>query len=38
VRIEPNAVHLRQHGADLVVPLGRPGTGGHSVSEGETAP
>lgn len=38
VRIEPNAVLLRQHGADFVVPLGRPGTGRHSVSEGETAP
>jgi len=37
VRIEPNAVHLREHGADLVVLLGRPGTGRQSVSEGETA-
>jgi hypothetical protein len=38
VRIEPNTVHLRQNGADFVVHLGRPGMGGHSVSEGETAP
>jgi hypothetical protein len=37
VQIEPNAVHLREHGADLVVLLGRPGTGRQSVSEGETA-
>ena len=37
VRIEPNAVHLREHGADLVVLLGRPGTGRQLVSEGETA-
>jgi hypothetical protein len=37
LRIEPNAVHLRQHGADLVVPLGRPTAAEPTVSQGETA-
>jgi hypothetical protein len=37
VRIDPDAVHLRQHGNELVVPLGHAAAAG-KLSQGETAP
>jgi len=36
VRIDPDAVHLREHGNELVVPLGHAAVG--KPSQGETAP
>jgi hypothetical protein len=37
VAIEQGAVRLREHGADLVVSLGRPGNG-RQLAQGETVP
>ena len=37
VRIEPDAVHLREHGNELVVPLGHAAVVG-KASQGETVP
>jgi hypothetical protein len=37
VRIEPDAVHLREHGNELVVPLGHAGVAA-KTSRGETVP
>ncbi len=37
VRIDPDAVHLREHGNELVVPLGHVG-GAVTPSQGETTP
>ena len=37
VRIDPDAVHLREHGNELVVPLGHATAAG-KPSQGETAP
>jgi hypothetical protein len=37
VRIEPDAVHLRQRGEDFVIPLGRLGRSRQPISQGETA-
>ena len=37
VRIESNAVHLREHGSELVVPLGH-GAAAAKPSQGETSP
>jgi hypothetical protein len=37
VRIDPDAVHLREHGNELVVPLGHAAAAGKS-SQGETSP
>jgi hypothetical protein len=36
VRIDPDAVHLREHGNELVVPLGHAAAG--KLSQGETPP
>ena len=38
VRIEPDAVHLREHGNELVVPLGHVAAAAAKTSQGETVP
>jgi hypothetical protein len=38
VAIEQGAVRLREHGADLVVSLGRPSNGRPQLAQGETLP
>lgn len=38
VRIDADAIHLREHGAEIVVPLGRADAAGQPRSRGETAP
>jgi hypothetical protein len=38
VTIEADAVHLRDRGTALVIPLGRPGNGRPPIVQGETVP
>jgi hypothetical protein len=38
VSIEQGAVRLREHGADLVISLGRPSNGRPQLAQGETVP
>ncbi len=38
VAIEPGAVRFREHGAELVVLLGRPSNGRPQTAQGETVP
>jgi hypothetical protein len=38
VRIESSAVHLREHGAEIVVPLGRVAPSRVPASQGEATP
>jgi hypothetical protein len=38
VRIESSAVHLREHGAEIVVPLGRVAPRRAPASQGEATP
>ncbi|HVY65689.1 MAG TPA: hypothetical protein VHH11_12780 [Gammaproteobacteria bacterium] len=38
VRIDADAVHLREHGTEVVVPLGRAGAADKPRSQGETVP